>query len=226
MARRRRSSPAGGGSRAYRGRPAGEGDRDTGSPTQVDPIERAREVCLRLLAVRPRTRAELAAALRRRCVADEIAEAVLDRFGEVGMIDDALFAQVWVTSRHHGRGLARRALGHELRRKGVDSATVGDALERLDPATEEQTARALVERKLRGISGAPPDVVLRRLTGMLARKGYPPGLAFRVIREALEARPEIVSFIEEAEVDLDAMGHAADADGLTPGAEDRYEPDT
>lgn len=226
MAQRRRSSPAGGGSRAYRGRPAGEGDPDTGSPTQVDPVERAREVCLRLLAVRPRTRAELATALRRRRVADEIAEAVLDRFGEVGMIDDALFAQAWVTSRHHGRGLARRALGHELRRKGVDSATVGDALGRLDPATEEQTARALVERKLRGIGAAPPDVVLRRLTGMLARKGYPPGLAFRVIREALEAQPEIVSFLEEAEVDLDAMGHAADADSVTPVAEDRYEPDT
>jgi regulatory protein len=209
------------------GNGTGRPDGGAGGPTgPADPVERAREICLRLLAVRPRTRAELASALRRRHIADEIAEAVLDRFDEVGMIDDTLFAQAWVTSRHHGRGLARRALGHELRRKGVDSATIGDALERLDPTTEEETARALVERRLRGIGAAPPDAVLRKLAGMLARKGYPPGLVFRVIRQALEARPEIVSFMDGAGADLDAMSHAVDADSVDPGAEDRYEPDT
>jgi regulatory protein len=179
-----------------------------------------------LLAARPRTRAELATALRRRDISDEVAEAVLDRFGEVGMIDDAVFAEAWVTSRHHGRGLARRVLGPELRRRGVDDATVSDALSRLDPATEEQTARALVERKLRTIVGGAPDAVLRKLAGMLARKGYPAGLAFRVIREVLAERPETESFMEATDVDLDAVSYAVDAESAALNVQERYDPDS
>ncbi|MQA25934.1 MAG: RecX family transcriptional regulator [Micromonosporaceae bacterium] len=162
-------------------------------------------MCLRLLALRPRTRAELATALRRRAVPDEVAESVLERYSEVGMIDDAAFAEAWVTSRHHGRGLARRALGHELRRKGVDSPTVSRALDQLDPDTERETAEALVRRRLRTLSGAPPDAAFRKLVGMLARKGYSAGLSVRVVRDA------VAEAAEAAELELDALVDAADA---------------
>jgi len=153
----------------------------------ADPAEQAREICLSQLAVRPRTRAELATALRKAGIAAEVVAEVLDRYGEVGMIDDEAFARAWVTSRHHGRGLARRALAGELRRKGVGDAAVGGALEELDDATEEATARALVERRLRVERSGRPEAALRRLIGMLARKGYPPALAIRVVRDALAA---------------------------------------
>jgi regulatory protein len=152
-----------------------------------DPAEQAREICLRLLAVRPRTRAELAQALRKRSIPDEVASAVLDRYREVGMIDDAAFARAWVESRHHGRGLARRALAGELRQRGVDKELVGAALEEVDDQTEAATARELVDRRLRSMGSAGPEVVLRRLVGMLARRGYAPGLAIRVVKEALAA---------------------------------------
>jgi len=164
-----------------------------------DPAEAAREICLRLLAVRPRTRAELAAALRRRGVPDEVADAVLNRYDEVGMVDDAAFARAWVSSRHHGRGLARRALAQELRRKGVASETVGEALDELDADTEKETARALVRRRLPGLAGAAPDVAFRRLLGTLARKGYGPGLAARVVREVLAEEAERTGTPETAE---------------------------
>jgi regulatory protein len=152
-----------------------------------DPYELAREVCLRQLAVRPRTRAELAAALRTRGVADEVAEAVLDRYDEVGMIDDAAFARAWVSSRHHGRGLAARALGQELRRRGVDAEVVSEALAELDDETQARTAYELAVRKLRTTRGEP-DAVFRRVVGALARKGYPGGVAVRAVKEALAAR--------------------------------------
>jgi len=145
----------------------------------------ARQICLRLLSARPRTRAELAGALERRGIAAEVAAEVLDRYDEVGIIDDAAFASAWVSSRHHGKGLARRALAGELRRRGVDDATVRDAVDELDSDTEAETARALVERRLRGATTADPEAVVRKLVGMLARKGYPPGLAFRVVKDAL-----------------------------------------
>jgi regulatory protein len=119
-------------------------------------------------------------------VPDDAAATVLERFAEVKLIDDELFARAWVESRHHGRGLAGRALGAELRKRGVASDDIETALSQLDPERELATARELVERRLPATVGMPAPARMRRLTGVLARKGYPAGLAYRVIREALE----------------------------------------
>ncbi len=167
-------------------------DGERGSGPARDPAQVARDICLQQLAVRPRTRAELAAVLRKRGVADQVAAEVLDRYDEVGLIDDAAFAKAWVTTRHHGKGLARRALANELNKRGIDGDLVGAALEEIDQDTEAATARSLVDRKLRTMSAAPPEAVFRRLVGMLARKGYPPGLAITAVKEALAARKDEV----------------------------------
>ncbi|WP_131737567.1 regulatory protein RecX [Actinomadura roseirufa] len=151
----------------------------------ADPEARARELCLRMLTSSPRTRAQLADALRRRDVPDEVAGRVLSRLTDVGLIDDESFARSWVESRHAGRGLARRALAAELRHRGVAADTVEDAVDSLDPGREERTARALVDRRLPATSGLDPARRMRRLVGVLARKGYPPGLCYRVVKEAL-----------------------------------------
>lgn len=151
----------------------------------ADPEAVAREICLRLLTAMPRTRAQLAEALRRRSVPDEVAERVLGRFSDVGLIDDAAFSRAWVQSRHLGRGLAKRALAAELRQRGVADETVSAAVETLGPDQEETTARELIARRIAGTRGLDPARRLRRLVGVLARKGYPPELAYRVVREAL-----------------------------------------
>jgi regulatory protein len=151
-----------------------------------DPTAFAREVCLQLLAIGPRTRKELADALTKKGVPDEASAEVLGRFTEVGIIDDALFASLWVSSRHRGRGLAGRALSQELRRKGIDDEVVRDAVGRLDPEEEAETARTLVRRKLASTRGLSTDARVRRLAGLLARKGYGAGLAFRIVKEELE----------------------------------------
>jgi len=118
-------------------------------------------------------------------VPQEAADAVLGRFAEVGLIDDATFANAWVESRHYGRGLGRRALAAELNMRGVDREDIRAAVDKLSPETEAATARALVDRRLASTTGQPAPVRIRRLTGMLARKGYPAGLAYRVVQEAL-----------------------------------------
>jgi regulatory protein len=114
-----------------------------------------------------------------------VAERVLGRFSEVGLIDDAAFAQSWVESRHRGRGLAGRALAAELRQRGVDDETVQEAVAALDPDQEESRARELVDRRLASTRGIDPVRRMRKLVGMLARKGYSPGLAYRVVKDAL-----------------------------------------
>lgn len=161
---------------------------EQGSPP--GPEEQARAICLRLLTGTPRTRKQLADALRTRGIPDDAAQEVLSRFEDVGLIDDAAFAGAWVESRHHSRGLARRALARELRTKGVDSALIDDAVGQLDADQEERTASELVERKLRATRGLDREKRLRRLAGMLARKGYSEGLALRVVRRALEEEGE------------------------------------
>ncbi|MFG2606976.1 recombination regulator RecX [Streptomyces sp. NPDC048514] len=165
-----------------------------------DPAERARAICLRLLTGTPRTRKQLADALRKREIPEEVADEVLSRFEEVGLINDGAFADAWVESRHHGRGLARRALARELRTKGVDSTLIDEAVGQLDSEQEETTARELVARKLRATRGLDRDKRLRRLAGMLARKGYPEGMALRVVRQALEEEGEDTEFLGDADL--------------------------
>jgi regulatory protein len=139
-----------------------------------------------MLTAAPRTRAQLASALRRRGVPDEAAEAVLGRFAEVKLIDDATFASAWVESRHHGRGLSGRALGAELRGRGVAADDIRAAVGQLAPEQEIATARSLVAGRLAATSEQQPAVRVRRLIGLLARKGYSQALAYRLVREALE----------------------------------------
>ena len=154
-------------------------------PPPAEPDSVARAICLRLLTQAPRTRFQLAAALDKRGVPREAADRVLMRFTEVGLVDDAAFAAAWVRSRQAVRGMARRALAHELRQRGVDEQVVDEALTAVDPEDEWATARGLVARKLPSTRGLDRPARMRRLAGLLERKGYPSGVALQVVREAL-----------------------------------------
>jgi regulatory protein len=183
------------------GRPRGRG-REELDP-DADPVAIAREICLRLLTDRSRTRQELAQALRRKGVPDEVAHSVLERFDHVGLIDDAAFAGQWVRSRHTHRGLARRAIAVELRRKGVSDEDAGEALAGVDAESEERRARELVDRKLRSLAVGTAEqraAAGRRLVGMLARKGYGAGVAYRVVKEALAERGAEADELGDGEV--------------------------
>ena len=177
---------------------------DSAEPVDEDPEARARQVCLTLLTFAPRTRAQLAVALRKRGIPEGVADEVLARFEDVGLIDDAAFARSWVESRHYSRGLAGRALSAELKQRGVAADEIRAALdEQLSPDAEVTAARRLVERRIAGTRGLPADQRTRRLAGMLARKGYPSGLAYRVIREALVAEGESAALEDEPPFDYE-----------------------
>ena len=157
---------------------------------EPDPHDWARQIVLRQLTAAPRSRSQLEQVLRRRGCPDDVAARVLDRMEEVGLVDDAAYADLLVRSQQAGRGLARRALAHELRRKGVDDDTAQAALDAVDDRDEEERARVLVAKKLRSMSGLDAVVQTRRLAGMLARKGYASEVTMRVVREAVREAPE------------------------------------
>lgn len=183
------------------GAPGGPGSAGAARVSD-DPYEQARQVCLLMLTAAPRTSAQLADAMRRKGVPAEAADAVLSRLTEVGLIDDAAFAWAWVESRHHSRGLSRRALAAELTRRGVPGEDVQAAVGALDPDQEIATARRLAVKAMASTRGRPPTARVRRLVGLLARKGYPAPVAYRVVREALEQEG------------IDAAGEGIDLDGL------------
>ena len=157
----------------------------------ADPAAVARAIVLRQLTHSPKSRLQLACKLAERNVPDDVAEAVLDRFEEVKLIDDADFAEMWVRSRSQSRKLAKGALRRELAEKGIGTEAAAAALKQLSDEDEESAARELVQRKLRGVTGfedrAERDKTTRRLASMLARKGYQPSQAFRIVGEVLDA---------------------------------------
>ncbi len=152
----------------------------------ADPESVARTILLNKLTMQARSRHELAQALSDKGVPDDVAARVLDRFEQVGLVNDGAFADSWVRSRQASRGLSRRALAYELRGKGVDAEDIQGALEQIQPDDELVAAQALVAKKLRSTRGLDKTTRTRRLAGMLARKGYPPGLSMQVVREALK----------------------------------------
>jgi regulatory protein len=160
---------------------------------EPDPASVARAIVLRQLTGSAKSRLQLARKLAERNIPEDVAEAVLDRFQEVRLIDDAEFADMWVRSRSQSRKLAKGALRRELADKGIDADTAAAALEQLSDADEEAAARLLVERKLRPgtdlSSRTERDKTTRRLASMLARKGYQPSQAFRIVGEVLAAAP-------------------------------------
>lgn len=176
---------------SFRGRRgAGDGRAprpDVASDSDADPYAVARTIVLDQLTTRARSRAELRSTLERRGVLGEVAETVLDQMEEVRLVDDEAFAGEWVRSRHRSRGLAGRALSQELRHKGIDDELAKVALEEIDPASERLAADALVHKRIRSTRGLERQVRVRRLMGMLARKGYGSGVALSVVNEALVA---------------------------------------
>ena len=166
-----------------------------------DSEQKAKDICLRLLTARPRTRAELIQALARKGIPEQLAERVVGTLDRAALINDADYAETWVHSRHTYDGLARRALITELKRKGVDESIAAEAASAVDSSAEEQRARQLVRKKLRTSDSADEATRVRRLVGVLARKGYPQGLAYRVVREELRAAGHSGGVLDDVPID-------------------------
>lgn len=162
-------------------------DQSGVGPAQAepDPYSFTREIALRALDRRAYARAELARYLARKGAPEQAIDQVLDRFTEVGLLDDAAFAAQWVEQRHQSRKLPRRALVAELGRKGLDSDVIDAAVAPIDRAAEARAAAQLAASKARGLMTQPYDVALRRLVGVLGRRGFSGEIAWQAAKRAL-----------------------------------------
>jgi regulatory protein len=162
------------------------------STSELSREEQARALCLRLLTARAQTRAELAGQLAKRGYPDNVSDRVLNRLTQVGLIDDTDFAEQWVRSRRVNGGKGKRALAAELRNKGVDNDVITAVLSDIDAGAERERAEQLVRDKLRRerLNDDDDTKVMRRLVGMLARRGYGQTMAVDVVSTELALERE------------------------------------
>lgn len=161
--------------------------------TEEEAKAAVRERALGLLDQRARSRAELRGRLKDKDFDSDVIDAVLDDLAGAGLIDDAAFAREWVRQRASRRGKSRRMLDHELERKGVGAGERAAALDQIDPEDERERALTLARKKARSVREVPADrrerdKALRRIVGVLARRGFPEGMSLALGRQALDER--------------------------------------
>jgi regulatory protein len=192
-----------------RGQAPGAAEAAAAPPREPqDPDAYARGLVLNALSRSARTRGQLAELLARKGVQPELAEAVLEHYTELGLVDDAAFAEAFTRSRHEHKGLGSRAIAFELRRRSVPDELVQEAVSVLDTETEQATAARLARERQARMSGLPREVQARRLAGFLARKGYGGETVGRAVREALDAAREAESAAEDGGFDPDDLNFA------------------
>lgn len=156
-------------------------------PALKDPAERAREIAIRLLTHSPRSTAQLREGLLAREVEPDVVDEIIERYQEVGLLNDPELAATIARTRHSERGKSRRAVRQELQRKGFDTHDIQAALEQISDDDEHAVARELAFKRWNQLEGVDRDKRVRRVVGMLGRRGYSPSLAFALVRECEDA---------------------------------------
>lgn len=155
---------------------------------EVDPEQRVKTATDRLLrklgsrglSVSEATDVLLSAGLAR----DEASTVIADLEGR-GWLSDEMLAEQLVHAALTRNKDGRRGIAQKLAKRGI-AREVADAA--LAEVPDDDTDRALefARTKARSMSSLDHDTALRRLTGQLARRGYPGSISLTAARTALD----------------------------------------
>ena len=145
-------------------------DEDIAHLDGIAQYTNGREKAMRMLAMRSRSKREIDDALRALAIRDTIRAGIVRELEENGLIDDARFAREFVAVKKDVRRLGPHRLRHDLGKLGLARASVDAALAEYGATEQETLARTLVEKQLGG--SIPNEKSVRRVVGMLRRKGY------------------------------------------------------
>jgi len=136
---------------------------------QEDEYERGKEIALRLITNRPRSKKEVLDRMREKDVDETVRERVITRMEELDLLDDEAFARYWIDQRARFKPRGVPLLRQELAQKGVDRQIISDLLQELDNSAAVMQA---AEKKARSLSHYPEDQFRKKLTGFLQRRGF------------------------------------------------------
>ena len=156
----------------------------------IDDSDVVFEAALRFLEARQRSVTEVRRRLAQAGYRQDLVSAALVRLGDLGMLDDQLFAKTWVESRDRASPRGERALRMELRQKGIDVPTIDGVLgERAegtrDGAPDDEAADRFLARHAHSLARvADPRQRRQRAYAALARHGFDSDTATRAIRRS------------------------------------------
>ena len=139
----------------------------------------ARNAALRLLAVRPRTVAEMRERLEPRFGAPA-AKQTVTRLQSEGLLNDAEFARQWRSSRQRRKPRSQRMIERELRSKGVAEEVIADALGDYDSSDAAYRAAVKYAARQKESGRAAFD---RRVGAFLERRGFEYGIVRRILQQ-------------------------------------------
>lgn len=144
--------------------------------------EDLKQIYLRKLARAPQTRAGLVRYAVEREIPLDTYEPVINRLIEIGLINDAEYAAMWVRSRRTVRGSGPRTLRMELQQKGIDPDLIETAVAERT-GDDAEVALRIASRKLQSLRHLPIEKSKKRVLDFLLRRGYDYTIVSKVMSE-------------------------------------------
>ena len=135
-----------------------------------DAVESAYQISTKFIGYRMRTTSELDKHLTKKGIEPPVIGQVIERLNENGMLNDEGFAKMWIENRSEFRPRSQRLLALELRRKGINSETIQNVIERTPP--EDELAYLAAKKRIRRYEHLDWQDFQRKLGSHLARRGF------------------------------------------------------
>ncbi len=150
-----------------------------------DAVDRAVTAAMRALDQRIQSTNELRTRLLRKDFEPATIDLALERLTEFGYLNDERFAELWIENRLAHRPRGKRMLEQELRQKGIDREIVQETVSVM--AIDDRTAALdLARKRFKSVQNLPLDEQKKKLTGILARRGFDYGTIRATLESVLE----------------------------------------
>lgn len=135
-----------------------------------DAQEVAFQNALKVISYRPRSIHEVQKKLKENGFDETVIQSVINRLGEIGLVEDASFANAWIENRTVFRPRSRKLMALELRQKGVPDDVIQNAL--ADAVDDETLAYQSAVQYARRLKNLEWQEFRKKLSAYLMRRGF------------------------------------------------------
>lgn len=138
------------------------------------------------LSFKARTEKEIVDKLKQKGYNDNSIEYALNKLKEYNLIDDYAYGKAYIQDRQNFKKAGKRLIKQELILKGIDKELIDQLIEEnVDEEEEYRRAIEIAEKKIKSLKGKDRNTIYRRLSGLLARKGYSFDIISKICKELL-----------------------------------------